>query len=573
MIAAGDLTDWPSPWIDQMPAGSSSTTSGTSSAQPVTAGPGLSSEWFMRSTSVWPLISDGNRFGRRGAASVCSPWGDVHTSPLPVGHHQVVVRTLLSARHTIDVTDPVSTVSDVTDDFSKKSPSNRRPRSSQNKATAHLVVLDTCVLLADPDSLHAFPGCDLVIPLTVIEELDAQKNRMDDIGRAARITVRELEQLRLSAGGDLRSPARLPHGGTVRITINGLRHDLLRAHGLSSEKADNRILAVALGLQEDNLPVKLVSLDVNMRIKAASLGLVAEDWVRDRVEGPRRPGWRELELDSSDLDRFHTEKRLLLEDAGIGDDDLLHNEFAVLRAGKQSGLARRRGNRLEPLNRMQPWGLTARSKEQAFALDLLLDTEVPLVALSGAAGTGKTITALAAALAQVFEPATARYDRLTIIRPLYSVGRQDIGFLPGDVDEKIGPWFESITDTMVALGDRVTHNQAARNLDTWIAQGRLAFQPVTYLRGRSLQKTLVIVDESQNLEAPLTLKTILTRIGDGSKIVLLGDTTQIDNVYTGPDTNALAMLIDRFAGQSLFGQVMLTRGERSPLANLAAELL
>ncbi len=487
----------------------------------------------------------------------------------------VVVTLLRDADGTVAEYRRCRTVDVVTDDLAQKSPSNRRRKTTTatGKVTAPLVVLDTCVLLADPSSLYAFPGYDLVIPLTVIEELDAQKNRMDDIGRAARLTVRNLEQLRLSAGGDLRAPAVLEHGGTVRITINGLRHDLLRQHGLPVDKADNRILAVALGLHAEDLPVKLVSLDVNMRIKAASLGLVAEDWVGERRSGTRRAGWHEVEIRSDLLDRFHSEKGLELDELGEAGQVLLPNEYAVLRAGKQSGLARCRNDRLEVLTRQQPWGLTARSKEQHFALDLLMDPTLTLVALSGAAGTGKTITALAAALAQVFEPSTAQYDRLTIIRPLYSVGRQDIGFLPGDVDEKIGPWFESITDTMVALGDRVTHNHAARSLDAWIAQGRLNFQPVTYLRGRSLQNTLVLVDESQNLEAPLTLKTILTRVGEGSKIVMLGDTTQIDNIYTGPDTNALAVLIDRFAGQSLFGQMVLTRGERSALANLAAELL
>ncbi len=485
-----------------------------------------------------------------------------------------------AAQRSVDEPGLGDTIQGVTDDRSKVALATAKHSNvhtpGRNPGPGPLVVLDTCVLLADPDALYSFPGHDLVIPLTVIEELDAQKNRMDDIGRAARITVRNLERLRLDAGGDLRTPAELHHGGSVRIAaINGLRADVLGDLGLSVDKADNRILGVALDLQENDLAVKLVSLDVNMRIKAASLGLVAEDWVRPDVGGPRRTGWHEIDVASGVLDRFHSERGVdLFELDELGDHTVvLHNEFVVMKAGKQSGLARRRGDRLEPLNRTQPWGLNSRSKEQAFALDLLLDPDLPLVALSGAAGTGKTIIALAAALAQVFEPAGARYDRLTIIRPLYSVGRQDIGFLPGDVEEKLGPWFESITDTMVALGDRVTHSQAARNLDAWISQGRLSFQPVTYLRGRSLQNTLVLVDESQNLEAPLTLKTILTRIGEGSKIVMLGDNSQIDNIYTGPDTNALAMLVDRFAGEPLFGQMVLTRGERSPLAELATDLL
>ena len=214
-----------------------------------------------------------------------------------------------------------------------------------------------------------------------------------------------------------------------------------------------------------------------------------------------------------------------------------------------------------------------RSKEQSFALDLLQDYDTPLVAISGNAGTGKTITALAAALNQVFEPQNSRYDRLIIIRPLYSVGGQEIGFLPGDIGDKIGPWFESITDTLVALGDRVTHSQAAKNIDLWISQGKLVFQPITYLRGRSLQKSLIIVDEAQNLEASLTLKTILTRVGYGSKVILLGDVTQIDNSYATKKNNALSIAINKFSGDPKFGFINLVKGERSELADLAAKLL
>jgi len=459
---------------------------------------------------------------------------------------------------------------------SKKGTSSRgsRRQATQEETGRRLIVVDTCVLLADPESLLHFEGDDVVIPLTVIEELDAQKTRLDDLGRSARTVVRHLESLRIQAGGDLTAGVSLSHGGTVRIVINGVRIEEIRKLGLSIEKNDNRILGAALGLKADGRDVTLVSIDVNMRIKAASLGLQTSDWIRGRRRSTEeRPGWRELDVHAEDLDRFHSERSLPVDALGEYVDLVMPNEFLVMKAGKQSGLGRRCKDRIVHLNRQQPWGLQSRSKEQAFALDLLMDPDIPLVGLSGSAGTGKTITALAAALAQVFEPSTARYDRLTIIRPIYAVGHQDIGYLPGTVEEKIGPWFESLVDTMVALGDRVTHAQAARNLDSWVAQGKLTMQPVTFLRGRSLQRNLVLTDEAQNLEAPLTLKTILTRIGEGSKLVMLGDTSQIDNAYAGAETNALSVLVDRFSGQELFGHVTLTRGERSELATLAAELL
>ena len=465
------------------------------------------------------------------------------------------------------IDDPISRSISTSSRYTKR-------KSDVDRVEGRLVVVDTCVLLADPESLLHFIGDDVVIPLTVIEELDGQKSRLDDLGRSARTVVRHLEALRIQAGGDLTSGVTLPHGGSVRIVINGILIDEIKKLGLSVDKNDNRILGAALGLKAFGRNVTLVSIDVNMRIKAASLGLNTTDWVRGRKRATEeRSGWHEIEMRADELDRFHTERWLPIESLGEYTDIVMPNEFLVLKAGKQSGLGRRVKDQILHVNRHQPWGLQSRSKEQAFALDLLMDPNIPLVGLSGSAGTGKTITALASALAQVFEPSAARYDRLTIIRPIYAVGHQDIGYLPGTVEEKIGPWFESLVDTMVALGDRVTHAQAARNLDSWVALGKLTMQPVTFLRGRSLQRNLVLTDEAQNLEAPLTLKTILTRIGEGSKLVMLGDTSQIDNAYAGTETNALSVLVDRFSGQELFGHVTLTKGERSELATLAAEIL
>lgn len=434
-----------------------------------------------------------------------------------------------------------------------------------------IVVLDTCVLLADPNAIEAFPGCDIVLPLTVIEELDGHKTRLDDIGRTARMVTRRLEQLRLLAGGDLRNVVPVGDDSTLRIELNGLRIDELERLGLPSSKSDNRILAAALGLSRGH-EVRLVSADTNMRIKAAALGLKAQDWAEHvAVSDHSDPGWKSVEIEESDtIDELHRDHRSFIPSAC---EDVPVNSFVVLRHDQQSVLTRRIDDELVnvPTNH-QAWGLRPRAKEQSFALDLLMDPTVEVVALSGPAGTGKTIVTLAAALQQTFEKSDQRYDRIMVIRPVIAIGHQDIGYLPGTKEEKLGNWFEAVVDTMVALGDKVTHEVARRNLDVWADAGRLVYEPITYLRGRSLQSTFIIVDEAQNLEAS-SLKTILTRVGDGSKIVFLGDVSQIDNVYVSAHTNAISVLIDRFRDMPLFGHVRFTRGERSAVASAAAEVL
>ncbi len=442
------------------------------------------------------------------------------------------------------------------------------------------VVLDTSVLLADPESIFAFGEAHVVLPLKVIEELDNHKGRMDEVGRAARTVARLLEELRAaSPGKDLKAPTPLAGGGTIRVVINGLKLDRVRQLGLDVDKADNRILAAALGIDP---PVTLVSADVNLRLKAASVGLNAEEYrqVRSNFHTEADPGWASLDVSSRLVDDvFDAGGR------GVADDDLAGsdreaiaalrvNEFAVLNAGQQSALVRRHHGRVRVLARhTEAWGLRPRSKEQRFALDLLMDPAVPIVGLSGRAGTGKTILAIAAALEQTFEPGDAHhYDRVMIIRPLVAVGRQDIGFLPGDKNEKLEPWFATVEDTMAALRDDLDHSKARATLEGWVEQGTLSMEAVTFLRGRSLQRTFIIVDEAQNLE-PLTLKTILTRLGSGSKVALVGDVSQIDSPFVSERTSALSILADRFSGQELFGHLVLTQGERSPVADLAAELL
>lgn len=438
------------------------------------------------------------------------------------------------------------------------------------------VVLDTCVLLADPDSLYAFGDADIVIPLTVIEELDGHKSRLDDVGRAARAVVRDLERLRVESGGDFREPVDLPTGGTLRVAINGLVLERVAAHGLNPDKADNRILAAALGLTEEGaVRVKIVSADAALRIKASQLGLVAEDYQRASkgrdALGVR--GWHRIDTTRDLIDSLYATGAIPIPAAF---DGLVTNEYVVLSAGSSSALARVFGDRLHLVERRrQVWGLTARSKEQIFALDLLMDPDVSVVALSGFAGTGKTILAIAAGLEQVMEPGEdrrGRYDKLAIYRPVVAHGKADLGFLPGGLDEKLSPWMAAILDNVTALTEHRSYADARRVVDEMVAMERLSLESVTFLRGRSLQNQFVIVDEAQNLEVP-TLKTLLTRVAEGTKIVFTGDLAQIDTPYVSAHNNALAVLMEAFAGQECFGAVTLCKGERSRVADLAADLL
>jgi len=442
---------------------------------------------------------------------------------------------------------------------------------TNSKIIRKTIVLDTCVLLADPEALLKFKNVDIVLPLTVIEELDTKKIRMDEIGRAARATSRLLERYRIKNGGSLTTPAKLKSNCTLAVELNGLQLDLIKEKGLKISRNDNRIIAAALGLAAAGREVELISLDVNMRLKAASLGIVAKDWVPKGNNNITKGGIRTIEISSEAIDLLYKEKSVTPEELGL--KSLKPNEQLILKAGKQSVLARHNEGLVNRLNSGDmPWGLEARSKEQGFAIDVLLDYNVPIVALDGPAGTGKTILALAAALEQTFEPGSAVYDRVMILRPVVAVGRQEIGFLPGDIQEKLGPWFEAVVDAMVALGSKVSHTAAKKTLEMWVTQGKLTMEAVTFLRGRSLQRTFIIVDEAQNLES-LVLKTILTRVGEGSKIVLLGDTSQIDNPYVGLETNAISILNSTFANHPLFSHVELVKGERSAVANAAAELL
>ncbi len=448
------------------------------------------------------------------------------------------------------------------------------------------LVLDTSVLIADPACVLEFTDADVVVPLTVIEELDGLKTRSDDVGRAARTALRTIEELRVSHGGSLATA--VPSGagtGTVQIEINNIRKHLLVEHGLDPAIADNRIIGAAIG-QADFGPTTMVSNDAALRIKAAHLGVTAREHTRSR-RAEDRPvvGWTTIETTHEVIDCLYAANGIAIDAVtslpraasggtthNAAATTVSENEFAVLRSGSQSALVRAVDDEfvLLPHATPEPWGLRPRNKEQRFALELLLDPEIKVVALDGRAGTGKTLLAIAAGLEQVVEQ--RRYERLAVYRPLVPVGRADVGFLPGGLDEKLDPWMAAIRDAVVALTDLGSSHDAGTLIEQLTDRGQLSLESVTFLRGRSLQRQLVVIDEAQNLE-PTTLRTILTRVGEGTKVIFTGDTSQIDAPYLGESNNALSVLASAFDDQRCFGHITLTACERSDVASLAAELL
>ncbi len=453
-------------------------------------------------------------------------------------------------------------------------------RRAVDSAQRTRLVLDTSVLIADPTCVLEFTDADVVVPLTVVEELDGLKSRSDDVGRAARTALRTLEELRVNHGGSLAEPVPTgAEGATLQIEINNIRKHLLIEHGLNPDVPDNRIIGAAIG-QSDFGPTTMVSNDAALRIKAAHLGVAAAEHTRSRrVDDRPAIGWATLDTTHEAIDCLYAAGGIAIEAVRTaeqaGDDvtmTMTENEFAVLRCGSQSALVRAVNGEfiLLPQAAPEPWGLRPRNKEQRFALELLLDPEIKVIALDGRAGTGKTLLAIAAGLEQVVE--YRRYERVAVYRPLVPVGRADVGFLPGGLDEKLDPWMAAIHDAVVALTDMGSSHDAGTLIDELTERGQLSLESVTFLRGRSLQRQIVVIDEAQNLE-PTTLRTILTRVGEGTKVIFTGDTSQIDAPYLGESNNALSVLATAFSGQRCFGHITLTACERSDVASLAAELL
>ncbi len=433
-------------------------------------------------------------------------------------------------------------------------------------------VLDTNVLLHDPKAIFHFQEHDIVIPIVVIEEIDHFKKDQTEVGRNARAVSRFMDKLR--AQGSLNKGVKMEGGGVLKVDVS--QHALDQGlFTLDKHKADNQILACAqalLAVRKEK--VVLVSKDTNLRIKADAVGLQAEDYTTDKVELEELyTGMGTWEVSAEKLD--------LLFDGGLVPDPALElhpNQFITLidqASESHTALSRYHpeDKRLRPLRRMEmpPWGVKARNREQQFALDLLLDDSVQVVTLVGKAGTGKTLLAIAAGLQQVVDE--ERYNRLLVSRPVMPMGR-DLGFLPGDVEEKLRPYMQPIYDNLDFI---VAANMEMRRRTSMTSAqleegGYLSVEPLTYIRGRSIPNQYIIVDEAQNL-TPHEVKTILTRAGDGTKVVLTGDPYQIDNPYVDASTNGLSFLAEHFKDLDLSGHVTLMKGERSRMAELASNLL
>ncbi len=465
--------------------------------------------------------------------------------------------------------------------------------------------LDTNVLLSDPESIHAFQEHNIIIPMAVLEELDKQKSRPDEVGKNARHVSRALDTMR-SNGMSLTGGVKLPGGGTLRIAsidefvLNDMPTEL------QVSKVDNLIIAFmyqmvrATNDQEEKDNLILVSRDINVRIKCDSLNIKCEDYRNIRVVSDQEmlyKGVAVLEVEEKVVDDFFEKGQVLLPESTFEKHKLYPNQIIILKhkngnEGQTKSAIAKFLNPNKPVIQIEKiessFGLKPRNKEQTFSLDLLYDENIKLLTLVGPAGTGKTVIALAAALDQLRSlGSTPRYNKLLVMRTVQPVGK-DIGFLPGTLQEKMDPWIAPVRDNLNFLmenkklskkkyadhGDR--SQRRMKDDGTYLSlmqeSGLIEIEAITYIRGRSIPNAFIIIDEAQNLSVH-ELKTLITRVGEGTKIVLTGDIQQIDNVHVDVYTNGLTYAVERFKDHTIAGHVTLLKGERSQLATLASQIL
>jgi PhoH-like ATPase len=441
------------------------------------------------------------------------------------------------------------------------------------EARPKLFVLDTNVILHDSGCIRNFEENDVAIPITVLEELDQFKRGNEDIHFQAREFLRRIDALT----GDVLSAAGSPLGpglGSIRVVLGGSARDLLHESFLQ-DTPDHRILRTTLALQQEQAPrpVILVSKDTNLRMKAKSLGLRAQDYTSDKVQGFDKlyTGRRTVEgIASEVIDELYASGGVLPAERLSLEPPPLPNENFVFRNGSKSALAtfRRADASFHRIEKQTCYGITPRNAEQSFALKALMDDDIKLVTLSGTAGTGKTLLALAAAL-----ECRQKYRQILLARPVVPLSNRDLGFLPGDIADKLDPYMQPLYDNLTVIRHQCGEDtQAAKRIVDMRESEKLMITPLAYIRGRSLQRMFFIVDEAQNL-TPHEVKTIITRAGEGTKIVFTGDVAQIDQPYLDALSNGLSYLIHRMTGQPIYAHVTLEKGERSALADLASELL
>ena len=461
-----------------------------------------------------------------------------------------------------------------------------------------IFILDTNVLIHDPKSIFAFDGAHIGIPSTVLEEIDQFKREGTERGRNARESIRLLDQLREK--GSLKDGVKLDNGSILQVIFYD--ESILKKAPLSPEVIDNKMLFTALALKQEGYNVYFISKDLNARVKADALGIHTEDYLKEEYVSEKEfyQGWLKIPVPAVELKGQPTELIRTVEQKLIQ-----RNEFILAESQNNPNNNKifryHGGDVFKPVYHPNlAWPLTARNPQQIMGLDLLLDPEIQFVCLFGPAGTGKTFLALLAGLHQIF--ITKQYDRMLISRPVVPLGR-DIGFLPGTVEEKMHSWMLPIYDNMNYImhtihkssipqeheeevedhrnkkrkkGHHTHHNQkkTAKRImfEDLLHQGKIAMEPITYMRGRTIPYQFIIIDEAQNLN-PHEIKTLVTRVGEGSKIILTGDPYQIDSPYLDFSSNGLVVASERFKGQKIFGSVFLPTSERSELSKLAGELL
>ena len=440
-------------------------------------------------------------------------------------------------------------------------------------------VLDTSVYLTDANAIYKFDNHDIFVPLKVLEEIDGHKKRQDSVGTNARQIIRILDELR--AKGSLENGVRIDKGkGILKVMSYSCIKKSEFPPDLNLKNPDHIIIATAkaIQLQETykNRKTILVSRDINMRVICDSIGISAEDYTSEKAVGTSDElytGFVTHAVDDQIIDRYYDG-----EDITIDEDEVSQkwypNQYVMMVSNsneKKSALARFK-NHFTPLHKIEnkkisDWGIDSRNKEQAFAIDMLMDPNVKIVSLIGRAGSGKTLLAIAAGLQQTIGLRTDEnhYSRLIVSRPVQPLGK-DIGFLPGTMEEKMLPWLMPIQDNLKFLmGDRA-------NMQMYMEKGKIEIEALTYIRGRSIANAFIVIDEAQNLTKH-EIKTIITRIGEGTKIVLTGDIEQIDNVYVNETSNGLAHAVENFKQYPISGHVTFTKGERSELATLASKVL
>jgi PhoH-like ATPase len=438
-------------------------------------------------------------------------------------------------------------------------------------------VLDTSVYLTEASSIFKFGRNDIFVPLKVLEEIDGHKKRQDSVGANARHFIRILDDLR--AKGSLEKGVRIAKGlGILKIMSYSCLNEAVFPPDLDMRHPDHTIIATAKAIQimHSGMKTILVSRDINMRVICDSIGLIAEDYVSEKAVRSSEDlynGFVTQPVDEQIIDRHYAGEEILIDKDEM--DELWYpNQYVMMISNaneKKSALARFRTYH-EPLKKivhkkLTDWNIDARNKEQAFAIDMLMDPSIKVVTLVGRAGSGKTLMAIAAGLQQTIglRSENNHYDRLIVSRPVQPLGK-DIGFLPGTMEEKMLPWLMPIQDNLKFLmGDRT-------NLQMYMEKGKIEVEALTYIRGRSIANAFIVIDEAQNLTKH-EIKTIITRIGEGTKIVLTGDIEQIDNVYVNETSNGLAHAIEKFKEYPIAGHVTFKKGERSEVATLASKVL